>query len=128
VKESRTYKMPPLVATNMVPEDVYNREEMQTLKDWLAAVLWARGPEDFEKGARPFTKERRASIARMLAEIRTQGYYPDRLDEHGNIVWGVALKSEVQIEMERNADKYYRRGEEARREGLEILRTMEKAA
>jgi len=39
------------------------------------------------------------------------------VDEHGGIIWGIALKSAVQIELERNGAMYERRGLEISRQG-----------
>lgn len=122
----RTFKAPPLVSTAMLPEDVYSLAEMSTLKDWLSATLGARGNDDFEKASKPFSKDRRASIAKMLSDIRAQGYFPDRIDENGGIVWGFATKGPVQVDNERNCDFYERRGKQIIADGGFLLGVMVK--
>lgn len=48
--------------------------------------------------------------AAIYAACRRAGYYPAGVDEHGAIRWKVRLKSDVQLDIERNADHYFQRG------------------
>ncbi len=40
------------------------------------------------------------------------GFYPSGLDTDDRIIWGIALKSDLQILADKNADEYERRGRE----------------
>lgn len=40
------------------------------------------------------------------------GYYPDHLGTDDRIVWGTALKSSIQIEMEKNGAYYLEKGKD----------------
>lgn len=97
---------------------------METLRQWIKATLFCRGVDDFNKAAHPWDKERRASVAKILAEIRTQGFYPDKINENGEIVWGVALENAIQVKMKRHADWYFSRGQEVRENGF-LIKNME---
>ena len=97
--------------TQLMPEDRYTISEMDLLRDWIKATK-GRSIEEFERAAKPWSGESRAEIARILRELREIGFWPDRIGEDGRIIWGVLLKSEIQMEMERNADKYLAAGTE----------------
>ena len=108
--DEKTYLLPPVVDLSVRPEDLYDRTEMDILRDWLKGTLLCRGVDDFNKFAKTWDDAKRAHITGMLAELRARGYYPDRIDANGSIVWGFMLKSHVQVEIDRNVDRYYRRG------------------
>jgi hypothetical protein len=74
---------------------------MMLVRDWLKATLRCRGVEDFEKAVKSWSDEKRSEVATILSELRGKGFFPDRINEHGEIVWGVMLKSKVQMMMER---------------------------
>lgn len=117
--------LPPMFPTGLTPEDVYSLEEMAMVKDWLKATLWCRGVEDFEKGTKGWSLERRAEVANILEEIRgAMGMYPDRIDGSGKIVWGRVMKSHLQLEMEKNGRRYDAIGQEIARNGQFRMKTV----
>ena len=119
------FTLPPLIPGNgYMPEDNYSTEEMAMVREWLKATLWNRGIEDFEKGTKGWSLERKAEVAKMLTEIRATGLYPDRIDGNGAIVWGVVLKSRLQLEMEKNGRRYDAIGQEIARNGQFRMKTV----
>lgn len=125
VKPKSLFSLPPLYPTNLAPEDVYSREEMAMVMDWLKATLWCRGVDDFEKGTKGWSLERRAEVAKILGEVREVGMYPDRIDGAGRIVWGRVLKGHLQVEMERHGAQYQAIGEKLQRDRTFRLKTIE---
>lgn len=118
VNPRQLLSLPPLIpGDGYLPEDNYSTEEMAMVKEWLKATLWCRGVEDFEKGTKGWSLERRAEVAKILTEIRATGLFPDRIDGNGSIVWGRVLKSHLQVEMERNAGRYEAVGREIAKNG-----------
>ena len=117
-------KKPPLVPGNLTPENVYFGNEMALLKTFLKATLHCSGKDDFEKAVKGFTDKEREDVAKTLGECRTMGYFPEAVIDH-DIKWGIALKSDIQIELERNADRYYRRGVQAKEEGSLMGRSLD---
>ena len=99
-------RRPPLVPNNMSPEVVYSGEKIALLKIFLKATLHCTGKEDFEKAVKGFSDKERAEVAKTLSECRSMGYYPEAVIDN-EIKWGIALKGDVEIEMERNAKRYF---------------------
>lgn len=126
VNPKQLMPLPPLIPGNgYMPEDLYSPEEMGMVKEWLKATLWNRGIEDFEKGTKGWSLERKAEVAKMLTEIRATGLYPDRIDGNGTIVWGRVLKSHLQLEMEKNGRRYDAIGQEIARNRQFRLKTVD---
>jgi len=121
-RETATMTLPPMFPSGYMPEDFYSFEEMSLIRDWLKATIKCRGVEEFEKATKGWTLNSRAEVARILSGLREKGFYPERIDENGSIVWGIVLKGKVQIELERKAEKYHKRGQEIRNFGGQILR------
>lgn len=107
---------PPLVPSNLTPENVYFGEDYMLLKTFLRSTLHCSGKEDFEKSVKGFTDKERAKVAEMLMQCRNMGFYPNTVIDN-DIKWGVALKGDIDIEMERNAEKYHKRGLQAKIDG-----------
>lgn len=116
-----TMPLPPMFPADVLPQDLYSREELDIVRDWLKATQRCRGVEEFEKAAKSWRDEARAEVARILAELRARGFFPDRVDENGQIVWGVMLKGAVQVRYERNAEHWLNRGQEIRERGFEYM-------
>ena len=117
----QTFRLPPAMSIDYRPEDLYSIEEMGILRDWLKATLRCRGIDEFEKATKGWALDARAEVARILTDLRGKGFYPDSIDGHGRIVWGVRLKSEIEMEMTRNEARYIERGLEVKRNGLAFL-------
>jgi len=90
---------PPLIETPFRPEDVYNPDELALLADWLRKTLSCKSKEGFELAVKGVSESTRRKISTMLQHLREQGYYPEEVDDNG-IVWGIALKSAIQIRFE----------------------------
>lgn len=107
----KTFPLPPAADLSALPEDMFSCEEVSLLRLFLSATLRTRGKDEFEKAIGSWTDEARATVASMLSLLRGKGFYPDRIGTGGEIVWGIALKSRVQMALERNADRYQLNGE-----------------
>lgn len=119
-----TVPLPPMYPADVLPQDLYSIEELAIVRDWLKATLRCRGVEEFEKAAKSWRDEARAEVGRILAELRARGFFPDRVDENGQIVWGIMLKGAVQVRYERNAERWLNRGQEIRERGCEYMGAM----
>lgn len=54
-------------------------------------------------------------VGRLMEMARQNGYYPDRVNSNDRFVWGVALKSELQVLFESHeSDHYQKKGEKMR--------------
>ena len=109
-REEQLLDRPPLVPTRLRPENVYSNAELEFLAGFLKATIPCRSKEGFEAAEKKFSESERAKISRMLKQLRDVGYYPSGINEHGGIVWGVVLKGDLQIKMEKSADHYEKRG------------------
>lgn len=116
--------LPPMFSVDLQPCDLCSFEEMEMLKRFLSATIRTKGPEEFEKAVKSWTMEMRAEVARILSDLRGRGFYPDRIDGDGRVVWGVVQKGGVQMLMERKAAQYERKGEEIKRSGGSFFRSM----
>lgn len=126
-QERATLSLPPEFPVDYWPCDLYAVEEMNVVRDFLRATLRCRGPEEFEKATKGWKPEARSEIARVLGDLRERGFYPERIDESGSIVWGVRLKSAVQIRLDRYAEYWLQRGEQLDSElGGSLARIMSK--
>lgn len=54
-------------------------------------------------------------IGELMEMARQNGFYPDRVNSDGVLIWGVAYKGELQREMERNADLYFEKGKKCKK-------------
>lgn len=117
-------KRPPMIQSPLTPESVYGYDDMRLLQDFLKAVLPCRGRDEWERVVSKFQPGQRARCAELMAQSRMAGYYPETLDGNGSIVWGIALKGDVQIEIERNGDFYEQRGKEVKERGGDFLGVM----
>lgn len=122
--ERATMNLPPMFPTDLLPCDLCSFEEMEMLKRFLSSTLRTKGPEEFEKATKTWTPEMRAEVARILGDLRERGFYPDRIDGDGRVVWGVVQKGAVQMLMERKTAEYERKGAEVRRRNGSFLRSM----
>lgn len=60
-----------------------------------------------------FSEEELQEITSLYEMMREQyGYYPQGVDSNGNIMWGIILKSSVQLLFEKEADRFEKRGKE----------------
>lgn len=123
----KTFPLPPAADLSVLPEDMFSFEELSLLRRFLSATLRTRGKDEFEKAIGSWTDEARATVASMLSSLRGKGFYPDRIGAGGEIVWGAALKSRVQIALERNADRYRLTGEGMVGHGVDSLGTAMRA-
>ena len=114
--KAATMTLPPEHPISLLPCDLYSVEEMRVVGDFLKATLRCRGPEEYEKATKGWSSEARAEVAKTLGELRERGFYPNRIDENGAIVWGVLLKSPVRLQFERHGELFQRLGEEILRE------------
>lgn len=121
-REMATMALPPMFPHGYMPWDYCSFEEMNLVRDWVKATIKCRGVEEFEKATKGWALNSRAEVARILSGLRENGFYPDRIDENGNVAWGVVLKGKVQVELEWKAEKYHKRGQEIRDSGGQILR------
>lgn len=101
-----TMPLPPEHPIVYWPCDMLTVTEMAVVRDWLKATLRCRGPEEFEKATKGWSLESRAEVCKALGNMRNHGFFPERIDENGVVVWGVQLKSPVQIELDRNEGWY----------------------
>jgi len=95
-----TYKHPPLVPTNMHPDDIIGREMRRAFIDHF--TKW--GPDtEGAKEPKGVPADVRSVIAQIYKELQNNGFYPLGLDELGNIRWGVAtdLHHELFRDLER---------------------------
>lgn len=116
-------KKPPLVPGNLSPENVYFGEKMALLKIFLKATLHCSRKDDFEKAVKGFSDKERADVSEMLTDCRNMGFFPEDVIDN-EIKWGIALKGDVEIEMERNAKRYFDRGVQVKKDGF-AMRGME---
>lgn len=65
----------------------------------------------------PFNDSERIDVIAIYRALRLNGYYVAGIDERKNLIFGRRLKSDLQMEMEKNAEKYQQRGEELRANG-----------
>lgn len=76
--------------------------------------------------ASAFSDEERAEISSIYEMMREQyGFYPNGLDTNDRIIWGIALKSDVQMLAEKYAEQYEQRGEEIMKESGGFSKAME---
>lgn len=104
--KAATMPLPPEHPIALWPCDMLTVTEMTMVRDWLKATLRCRGPEEFEKATKGWSLEARAEVCKSLGNMREHGFFPERVDENGVVVWGVQLKSQVQIHLERYGDWY----------------------
>lgn len=65
-------------------------------------------------------------VALLYSMLREEhGYYPEGIDANGHLMWGIALKSDVQMLAEKYADKYEQRGKEIMKERGGFSEAME---
>lgn len=64
-------------------------------------------------------------IGDLMKMARQNGFYPDRVNSDGVLIWGVAYKGELQREMEKNADFYLKKGQECKQVVKRLLNRME---
>lgn len=67
--------------------------------------------------ASSFSDDERAEIASIYEMMRDEyGFYPTGLDTADRIIWGIALKSDLQILADKRGEEYERRGKEVMEE------------
>jgi hypothetical protein len=115
-------KRPPLCPTNLTPENVYFGVDLMLLRAFLKVTLHCKGKEDFEKAVKGFSDPERSKVSELLQQARDMGFYPEAVTETG-IDWGVALKGDIEIAMERNARRYEKIGEELGGDRLQMIKS-----
>ena len=80
---------------------------MQTFTDHFRICLDKKGQEwPSVKLTKEIGSEGIKHIAAALEELRANGYYPLDINDHGGIVWGIPVKSELQVHFEEGLSEY----------------------
>lgn len=89
----------PLV-TGPPPLDIMSEQDIESIKNYV---------EKYHKnGGGP----RDDYVGRLMEMARQNGYYPDRVNSNDRLVWGVAVKSELQVLFESSeSDHYQKKGD-----------------
>lgn len=122
--ETPYYERPPLVSTKKTPQQAITQEDMCLLETHYKYYSEKQSSK-YEKKCQLSDDElsRAALLYSMLRE--EYGYYPQGIDANGHLMWGIALKSDVQMLAEKYADKYEQRGEEIMKERGGFSKAME---
>jgi len=65
-------------------------------------------------------------VALLYSMLREEhGYYPQGIDANGHLMWGIALKSDVQMLAEKYAEKYEQRGKKIMDMSGGLMKSME---
>jgi hypothetical protein len=119
-----TYSRPPLRSSKRTPEQILDPQDMNLLIRHFKDFLDRKG-KGFDKKSQLSEGER--SLATTLYSMLREehGFYPDHIGSNDRIVWGVALKSDLQMLMEKEGKKYEERGLEVSSNKGELGRLME---
>lgn len=96
----QTFKQQPLIFTDYTPSEIVGAENMHILKKHLRMSIQHGGEFPVAQLKKEVGSDARDWVAQVLEALAKHGYYPLAVDEKG-IRWGVTLKSEVQVEMEK---------------------------
>jgi hypothetical protein len=97
-------KRKPMYPSNLTPRELIGEDDYLFLKMHFLASLKITDPEKFgDKISKKFKERERASIVEILDRLKRFGFYPSRIDEKGEIVWGIVLRGDLQDYTE---DKY----------------------
>lgn len=90
------------------PSIFFTPEELRVLANHVTS--WRKK----EKGEKLNVDLNDPEVTHLLEIARSMGYYPDMVNEHGRLIWGCALKGDVQLLMERKSEFYHQRGLEVK--------------
>lgn len=120
--DGKTYKRPPLVPTGKTPNQILSERDQLRLGRHYKSFLEAKKTDRKTK----FSDEERSEIASIYDMLREQyGFYPSGIDANDRIIWGIALKSDIQMLMEKEGKKYEDRGLEVSSNKGDLGRLME---
>lgn len=115
------HKTPP-DTNGYTPEQLYSEAELEMVARWIKAH--PHGSTDAEKDTHT-----RAMVTEILESLRKHGYYPDRVGEDGRVIWGVRLKSAVQMLFEKELYEHKLLFSESKNDPRDYLaRLQERAA
>jgi len=97
-REEGRLKRPPVHPTNLTPDELVGDDALPLLEIHFKAVRHAVTQEEHERQVR---RSGLASYERRLVEeayekLRGFGIWPRDINEYGGIVWGVAVRSDLQ--------------------------------
>ena len=100
-------KHPPLFSTYRNPEDIIGSSNMDLFKKFysIASSSTNAGEYPEKRLNKEFSKQDRKAIGETLQELRNFGFYPIGMLATGKIKWGIATKSQSQIEFEKGLDE-----------------------
>lgn len=101
------HRQPPMIPTSATPELIIGRDNMSIFKKHYQICLSSTNQGEFpdKRLDKEIGVSDRPEIARVLKELRDNGFYPDGF-YNGEIVWRTVIKSKQQILFELGLDKY----------------------
>jgi hypothetical protein len=105
-----TFSAPPMFPNELTPNEIVGRDNMSIfvahLRICYSSVNNGEWPEKrLSKEIGPANRER---IIGILRELRENGYLPLSVDEHGKVRWGMMVKTQSQVEFERDLPRFQR--------------------
>ncbi len=92
----KTYTRPPLHGHGLTINQIVDYRDQHLLARHYRLYTGKRIQGDVK-----LTGDELVICAELYDRARDHGFYPDRIDEDGNIVWGMEMKSDVQMAVEK---------------------------
>lgn len=112
--KSQTFKNPPMHQTRLTPREIIGVNNIDIFEEHYAIA--SRSTNDGEFPTKELNKkigqEDRQHVAETLAKLREFGFFPLGYNSTGGISWGMVLKSESQVAMERGLHELERYSQE----------------
>lgn len=93
----------PMYLTSLTPLEIIGPSNMQLFVEFLRMALSSTNGGEYpdKRLDREVGLENRKRIAVALEELRASGYYPSHVNDRGEIIWNVVVKSKCQQLMEK---------------------------
>jgi hypothetical protein len=85
----KTFKAKPLITNPTAPRDMFTTDELELIK----ACVERYGRITYGERTKSVSQKEQAAVADLLRLARFQGYWPERVDQNGNLTWGCVAQA-----------------------------------